>query len=238
MFIRKRDPRYKTHLANQAAANEAKSQIRETKKSKKSTISVATFVPQDWQNVEGPHENEDWTIMEDEREVLECVACRKIFKSEAAWKSHERSRKHIREIERLRDEMLADNDELGLTLDGDGEQCDSDGPDESYSNQDEESHTIMNQDVGDEESDGKENHEEDIGAENTSAPHAMVESDGIDDLDKMTLADKEGVEIEEHCKKPEAAEKISKKDKRRAKEATKKAQENVGQLVSILGNKI
>jgi DnaJ homolog subfamily A member 5 len=40
--------------------------------------------------------------------------CNKTFRSEAAWDSHERSKKHIKEVERLKREMQDEEDELGL----------------------------------------------------------------------------------------------------------------------------
>ena len=41
----------------------------------------------------------EWEGAEGEAE-WECVACSRTFRSEAAWESHERSRKHLKEVER------------------------------------------------------------------------------------------------------------------------------------------
>jgi len=43
------------------------------------------------------------------------VVCGKSFWSEAAWDSHERSKKHLKEVERLKKEMFKDDAEFGLT---------------------------------------------------------------------------------------------------------------------------
>jgi DnaJ homolog subfamily A member 5 len=45
-------------------------------------------------------------------EQWECVACAKTFKSEAAWDSHERSRKHAKQVESLKREMQDDEEEF------------------------------------------------------------------------------------------------------------------------------
>ena len=106
MFIRKRDPRYKEHLAR--ASTPAVSE-----KEKDGTASTAaaaaaqrrneageSYVEQDWQRVK--HEvvveaEEHW---DEEEEEWVCMACQKVFRSERAWNSHERSKKHLKEVER------------------------------------------------------------------------------------------------------------------------------------------
>jgi hypothetical protein len=63
----------------------------------------------------GEHADLDWAVAEGaEEEEWECVVCAKTFRSEAAWDSHERSKKHLREVERLRREMLLEEEALGL----------------------------------------------------------------------------------------------------------------------------
>jgi len=61
-------------------------------------------------------EDLEWVLAEgnDNPEVFECVACGKSFKSEAAWNSHERSKKHIKNVEVLRRQMEEEGVELGL----------------------------------------------------------------------------------------------------------------------------
>lgn len=60
---------------------------------------------------EGGEEAEDW----------ECVVCGKVFRSEKAWESHERSKRHLKEVERVRMEMWKEEEELGLGHEGEGE---------------------------------------------------------------------------------------------------------------------
>ncbi|KAI0077259.1 DnaJ-domain-containing protein [Panus rudis PR-1116 ss-1] len=127
-FIRKRDPRYKSHLARQAEANASKSsKAKSTPSATPSrpsgtpagTTTPPVFVEQAWQKVArlGIDDADlEWAAAEGEEdsEEWECVACGKTFRSEAAWDSHERSRKHMQAVERLKREMEEENDALGL----------------------------------------------------------------------------------------------------------------------------
>lgn len=64
------------------------------------------------------HADLDWATAEGEDlEEWECVACRKSFRSEAAWNSHERSKKHLKEVERLKLEMEQEDEDFGLDAD-------------------------------------------------------------------------------------------------------------------------
>jgi DnaJ family protein A protein 5 len=79
--------------------------------------SITVYVEQEWQktSVSGV-EDLDWALAEGngDPEVFECVVCGKSFKSEAAWNSHERSKKHIRNVEVLRRQMEEEGTEFGL----------------------------------------------------------------------------------------------------------------------------
>lgn len=136
LFIRKRDPRYKSHLARQAeaalAASNPKPKSSGSSTPKQSTSqSQPIFKPQAWQEVDhlAVDENDaEWAEAEG-GEDFECVVCRKTFRSEAAWESHARSKKHLKEVERVRKEMLEEDDEFGLGEDdgiGVGEKLDGD----------------------------------------------------------------------------------------------------------------
>ncbi|KIM39703.1 hypothetical protein M413DRAFT_74483 [Hebeloma cylindrosporum] len=127
-FVRKRDPRYKNHLASQAqnSASQPPNQDKLNSHILKQQAAEA-YVEQEWQKVEtnALHKDLDWAIAEGEDlEEWECVACRKTFRSEAAWDSHERSKKHMKEVERLRREMQEDDKELEMYLESDGQNLD------------------------------------------------------------------------------------------------------------------
>ncbi|KAF5375590.1 hypothetical protein D9757_008538 [Collybiopsis confluens] len=121
-FLRKRDPRYKAHLARQADGSSTPN------RQPKTTAAAAPdidYVEQDWQKVDTrtDHADLEWAMAEGEDpEEWECVVCNKSFRSEAAWDSHERSKKHMKEVERLRREMLDEGEMLGLNQDGDDDE--------------------------------------------------------------------------------------------------------------------
>ncbi|KAG2018154.1 DnaJ protein [Coprinopsis cinerea AmutBmut pab1-1] len=118
-FLRKRDPRFKKYEKEQQTL--AASQSASTPTSKQTAqLDLENYVEQDWQKVDPAfhksHADLEWGLVEGENdeEEWECVACGKSFRSEAAWNSHERSKKHLREIERLKREMEEDEEELEL----------------------------------------------------------------------------------------------------------------------------
>ncbi|KAJ7726051.1 DnaJ-domain-containing protein [Mycena maculata] len=116
-FLRKRDPRYKTHLA-QAQTPAARSGSATPIGAAPKAPLRPEYVEQEWQRVDAlrAHDDLEWAAAEgaDDPEEWECVVCGKSFWSEAAWDSHERSKKHLREVERLKREMLEDDEEFGL----------------------------------------------------------------------------------------------------------------------------
>lgn len=101
-FLRKRDQRYKNHLSKQAAHAKSGATTFSSGASKQRQQTVPEYVEQDWQRIEHKYEDND-TVGWDEAEggeEWECVACGRTFRSEAAWSSHERSRKHLKQVER------------------------------------------------------------------------------------------------------------------------------------------
>lgn len=117
-FIRKRDPRYKVHLAAQSQANKVLSEAKAptSGSSTPRPQPAKPYVEQAWQRTGGMDHDADadleWAAGEGNAEEWECVACGKTFRSEAAWDSHERSKKHMREIERLKSEMWREEEAL------------------------------------------------------------------------------------------------------------------------------
>lgn len=98
-FLRKRDKRYKDFTEKQAKSPKeptAASTARPT------AASETKFVEQEWQRVHIVDDDNDAGQWDDAEgaEMWECVACGKTFRSEPAWLSHERSRKHLKEVER------------------------------------------------------------------------------------------------------------------------------------------
>ncbi|KAI5987170.1 DnaJ-domain-containing protein [Pisolithus marmoratus] len=121
LFARRRDPRYKAYLAHQV-------QLSGLRKASGSSTPLSTpaaprsvqdvYVEQEWQKTASStldDDDLDWAAAEGEdSEEWVCVACGKTFRSEAAWDSHERSKKHMKEIEKLKREMRQEDAELEL----------------------------------------------------------------------------------------------------------------------------
>lgn len=120
-FVKKRDPRFKPNAQSEAerqkvlrdaaiaqaarsrAANQAKSVQQET-------------IPQ-WMTARDPYEGE---VSEDEaeqaKEEIECVVCRKSFKSERQYEAHEKSKKHMKAVQHLRRQMEQHGKDLNLDV--------------------------------------------------------------------------------------------------------------------------
>lgn len=138
-FIRRRDPRYKAFQAQQQAAHSAEAQaelaekrrVEAAKRQDAKRQQAASFQAQSWQMAGEPDdggfddfssgasldeasEAEDPAGDDDDEEetMWDCVACNKRFQSEAAWINHERSKKHKKEVQRLKREMLEDDEML------------------------------------------------------------------------------------------------------------------------------
>ncbi|QRV90164.1 DnaJ domain protein [Ceratobasidium sp. AG-Ba] len=125
-FIRRRDPRFKAYKDAQA-----KAQANPATKAGTSQPAKSTFVEQEWQRSRSTaeeHADLEWGLAEGNNEEYECVVCGKSFQTEAAWSSHERSKKHIKEVERLKRQMESENVELGLDVEDQGDGLNTEEP--------------------------------------------------------------------------------------------------------------
>lgn len=141
LFVQHRDPRFKlfqNHAQRKRAetsqgrpgqsdVRSAASQAQRTADRKREQArlqAAADYVEQDWQKVEASDSSEeeqeepaqDGTALR-AGEFLECVACAKTFQSEASWQNHERSKKHKQSVWRLKRDMQADDERLYLSPD-------------------------------------------------------------------------------------------------------------------------
>ncbi|KAL4756168.1 putative C2H2 finger domain protein [Aspergillus foveolatus] len=133
-FAKKRDPRYKIYKDNLSQKREALRQSAASQATKSRAANQARLrehVLQDWARSEdGPKEDEA-DSEEVETEHIECIVCRKTFKSQNQFHAHERSKKHIKAVKQLRREMRMEEDELNLgnaVIDGREVQTDEDAP--------------------------------------------------------------------------------------------------------------
>ncbi|KAH6913265.1 hypothetical protein BKA70DRAFT_1384180, partial [Coprinopsis sp. MPI-PUGE-AT-0042] len=118
-FLRRRDPRFAKYAKEQAEVAASKQSQSQASSSTQRANLADAYVEQSWQKVSASQSSQadlEWSLAEgdNDQEDWECVACNKVFRSEAAWDSHERSKKHLKEIEKLRMEMEMDDEELEL----------------------------------------------------------------------------------------------------------------------------
>jgi DnaJ family protein A protein 5 len=121
-FVRKRDPRVQNNQKSEAerqkalreatAAQAARS--RAARQAKLEELDAAV-VP-DWAKSKSTDEREGGFSSESDLEEHEydCVVCDKTFKSEAQLKTHERSKKHVKQLKQLQREMRAEGRDLDL----------------------------------------------------------------------------------------------------------------------------
>jgi len=105
--LRKRDPRYKAFQERQLLNTSSQSGTvtptfnpAAVAAARKRVEASQAYVEQEWQRVAPVEDDNDWAAAEIGGEEWECVVCNKTFRSEAAWNSHERSRKHLKEVEK------------------------------------------------------------------------------------------------------------------------------------------
>ena len=117
-FVRKRDPRYKPNpqteadrqkmLRDAAAAQAVKSRAANQANLEEQTVP-------EWAKVGTVAEQLDTEEeLEEEQEHVECVVCKKTFKSEKQYEAHEKSKKHGKAVQQFRRKMQMEGGELGL----------------------------------------------------------------------------------------------------------------------------
>ncbi|KAK4705017.1 hypothetical protein P7C70_g1188, partial [Phenoliferia sp. Uapishka_3] len=129
LYVRRRDPRYtmsQSSLSPDAFREAESARLRadlllaakeRAKEREKEAEAYRASAPE-WQrhaDDEGSGSDED----ENEDEEQWCVACSKGFRSGGAWDNHERSRKHVKNLEKLIKEMHEEDEELNLSRDPD-----------------------------------------------------------------------------------------------------------------------
>jgi DnaJ homolog subfamily A member 5 len=122
-FVRKRDPRYKSYQEQQKAKKDAQlaeNKARAQRERLELQAKAAAYKEQEWARVgeEADSVSEDEDDDEDENgdydDAFYCVACNKYFKSQRQFENHEQSKKHIKIVQDLREQMLADEEDLDL----------------------------------------------------------------------------------------------------------------------------
>ncbi|TID14276.1 DnaJ-domain-containing protein [Venturia nashicola] len=123
-FVKKRDRRWTPETEDQRHAAARKATAAQAARQRAANAAkMAEEVPE-WTKIQSSDEqgdSDEEEEEEEEEEEYECVACRKTFKSEKQWLSHEKSKKHQKSMYALKKQMRKDNAVLGLdeeTIDG------------------------------------------------------------------------------------------------------------------------
>src|SRR5213592_161101 len=107
MFVQKRDPRYKVYKEASEKEKEtlaADMKKRAAKDRANYIAKLQEYQEQDWTKIEEDDDDDDEYDEEINNEIF-CVACNKSYKNEGSWKDHEKSNKHLKNIELLKAEM-------------------------------------------------------------------------------------------------------------------------------------
>jgi len=136
-FVRKRDKRFIAHSAEQAKLEKARAAAAERKRlaAKKAKAEAASaYVEADWAQAEAP----EWLAREIEKEEeakarkearkqdLYCPVCKKKFKSQKQWENHEQSKQHKAAVQRLKEQMMEDEEVVKAALEDEDSQGESD----------------------------------------------------------------------------------------------------------------
>ncbi|GAA5872966.1 hypothetical protein JCM1840_007284 [Sporobolomyces johnsonii] len=128
LFVRRRDPRYSstsTSTAREAAAAEIQASLAAAARQRalEREATAAAYAAQEWEKGGAAADavHAQWAELseedegdEDEEEAVWCEACGRGYRSGGAWEDHERSRKHVKNVERLIREMQLEDAALGL----------------------------------------------------------------------------------------------------------------------------
>ncbi|VEU21263.1 DEKNAAC102170 [Brettanomyces naardenensis] len=148
-FIKHKDPRVSPVAQKKYEQERIRKQQRDLKRQamrqkKERAAADSRYVEQDWQaidaeelaeieqqldkiyNEEEKLNGEDTDDEDENDDLYECVVCDKTFKSEEQMKDHERSKKHIKRLRKLKWKMRKEGLELGIDEEGFVEGNDSD----------------------------------------------------------------------------------------------------------------
>ncbi|XP_051116902.1 DNAJ protein JJJ1 homolog [Andrographis paniculata] len=189
-FVKKRDKRV---IDMQIKRNEENERKKEEEKQRKKELErqkaemARKYEEPDWAKVEelNEDENEDDDI-EERKNELYCVVCRKKFKSDKQWKNHEQSKKHKEKVAELREAFSEEDKEFEATQGhGNGvEDEDDNGDAAAYLSVDDTVNELQEQFE-----DGVDLHEDDIDDGKTESSEVNEFADDKDDNQKHIDAD-------------------------------------------------
>ena len=116
-FVRKRDPRYKPSKQTEADRQKVLRDAAVAQAARSRAANHAKFMEEaipDWIPAGGsaPSDgsDEDRAASNQAKQVVECVVCRKTFKSEKQYEAHEKSKKHAKTVQQLRFQLQREDE--------------------------------------------------------------------------------------------------------------------------------
>lgn len=113
MFVRKRDPRYAANVQTEAERQKALKEAAAAQAARARALQQAKLeehvLPSWAQSVRTEQEGTFSESEDSEEEVIQCVTCDKVFKSEKQYEAHEKSKKHIKAVQYLTRKMRKEN---------------------------------------------------------------------------------------------------------------------------------
>lgn len=117
LFVRKRDPRFTPNSQTQAERQKILRDAAAAQAARQRAANQAkvnNYVVPDWAKPDDTEEMIEESSEESEVEVLECVVCNKMFKSENQFEAHTKSKKHIKAVQAIQKQMRKENKSLRL----------------------------------------------------------------------------------------------------------------------------
>lgn len=187
-FVRKRDPRYTPNTQSQEERQKAQREAAAAQAARSKAAHGARLREQvpEWATARDYEDEEEEEEEDIEEEHFECVACRKIFKSEKQYDAHEKSKKHKKVVHTLRKKMQKENRKLNL--------------DEDFSS------SGLATPVSEEDENEQEEHVED-----GSLGHGDAEDDVIDAVTHLQVDEKNNSDISEPDRNNEHDSEISRR---------------------------
>lgn len=132
-FIRKRDPRHKSITHGEAERQRilrdaASAQAARSRAANRVKVAQKTEVPVWTREVECSEIVQTDEEVDEVEDEVHCVVCKKTFKSEKQYESHERSKKHIKAVNQIRSTMKHEHNALGLSGESNSVAVDPNGP--------------------------------------------------------------------------------------------------------------
>ncbi|KAJ9644863.1 hypothetical protein H2204_001325 [Knufia peltigerae] len=189
-FVRKRDPRVQNNQKSEAERQKALREATAAQAARSKAARLAKMEEMDtaeipeWARSRPSHDEHEGGFSSEsevEEHAYECVVCDKTFKSEAQFKSHEKSKKHVKMLKQLQREMRAEGRALDLEVENTAPEGEEEGEPHPAHTPNEHAHPSLDgQDVSDDAVD-KPDIDTAVDAKGASGGSEAIEDDSDDD---------------------------------------------------------